>query len=70
MNKQILYRYQDGPNESPNGFLLVTPIEQGTMRNFFRCQVVAVLKATGRVAEVGSIIETDGSKLELYWRED
>ena len=67
--KPIIYKWQDGPNEKPNGFLLVKPIEQAHQRNFFRCEVVAVLNAAGRVPEVGSIIETEGSKLELYWSE-
>ncbi len=67
--KPIVFKWQDGPNEKPNGWLLVKPVSQGRQRNFFICEVVAVLKSSGVVAKVGDTIETDGSKLSIYWQE-
>jgi hypothetical protein len=69
MNKPILFCFQDGPTEKPNGFLLVEPLHQGRQRNFFICRVVKVLASSGRTAAVGDVIETEGSKLALHWVE-
>ena len=73
--KELLFKYQDGPAEHPNGYLLVKITGQCSKRHFFTCEVVGPLKVGGNIKHggpippAGTMLETHINKLELHWEE-